>query len=71
MVVALKPNIRQWDSLMIPIGMAFFFYGTAAGKTLALYHIMWDMVHTFMQHKSLVESGNVEEEGVPANEVHR
>jgi hypothetical protein len=27
----------QWDSLMIPIGMAFFFYGTAAGKTIALY----------------------------------
>ncbi len=22
---------------------------------VALYHIMWDMVHTFMQHKSLVE----------------
>lgn len=27
----------QWDSLMIPIGMAFFFHGTVAGKTLALY----------------------------------
>lgn len=22
---------------------------------VALYHIMWDMVHTFLQHKSLVE----------------
>ncbi len=22
---------------------------------VALYHVMWDMVHTFMQHKSLVE----------------
>jgi hypothetical protein len=27
----------QWDSLMIPIGMAFFFHGTAAAKTIALY----------------------------------
>jgi hypothetical protein len=27
----------QWDNLMIPIGMAFFFHGSAAGKTLALY----------------------------------
>ncbi len=27
----------QWDSLLIPIGMAFFFHGTAAGKTVALY----------------------------------
>lgn len=27
----------QWDSLMIPIGMAFFFHGTVAAKTLALY----------------------------------
>ena len=27
---------------------------------VALYHIMWDMVHTFLQHKSLVE----EESGV-------
>jgi D-sedoheptulose 7-phosphate isomerase len=24
---------------------------------VALYHIMWDMVHTFLQHKSLVEEG--------------
>ena len=24
---------------------------------VALYHIMWDMVHTFLQHRSLVESG--------------
>lgn len=23
---------------------------------VALYHVMWDMVHTFLQHKSLVES---------------
>jgi D-sedoheptulose 7-phosphate isomerase len=23
---------------------------------VALYHIMWDMVHTFLQHRSLVES---------------
>ncbi len=27
----------QWDSLMIPIGMAFFFHSSPAGKTLALY----------------------------------
>jgi hypothetical protein len=27
----------QWDSLMIPIGMAFFFHSTAAGKVIALY----------------------------------
>jgi hypothetical protein len=27
----------QWDSLLVPIGMAFFFHGTAAAKTLALY----------------------------------
>ena len=27
----------QWDALLIPIGMAFFFHGTAAGKTVALY----------------------------------
>ena len=24
---------------------------------VALYHVMWDMVHTFLQHKSLVEGG--------------
>jgi D-sedoheptulose 7-phosphate isomerase len=24
---------------------------------VALYHIMWDMVHTFLQHRSLVEEG--------------
>ena len=24
---------------------------------VALYHITWDMVHTFLQHRSLVESG--------------
>jgi hypothetical protein len=34
---AFKLTDTQWDSLMIPIGMAFFFHGTAAGKTLALY----------------------------------
>jgi hypothetical protein len=34
---AFKLTDAQWDSLMIPIGMAFFFHGTAAGKTLALY----------------------------------
>lgn len=28
---------------------------------VALYHIMWDMVHTFLQHKSLVEGDNAEE----------
>ena len=27
----------MWDSLMIPIGMAFFFHNTPAGKTVALY----------------------------------
>lgn len=27
----------QWDSLLIPIGMAFFFHSTPAAKTLALY----------------------------------
>lgn len=27
----------QWDDLLIPIGMAFFFYGTPAEKMLALY----------------------------------
>ena len=27
----------QWDGLSIPIGMAFFFRGSPAGKTLALY----------------------------------
>jgi hypothetical protein len=27
----------QWDSLMIPIGMAFFFHSTHAGKVVALY----------------------------------
>lgn len=27
----------QWDSLMIPIGMAFFFHNTPAGKTVTLY----------------------------------
>jgi hypothetical protein len=27
----------QWESLMLPIGMAFFFYSTAAAKTIALY----------------------------------
>jgi len=27
----------QWDSLLIPIGMAFFFQSSTAGKTLALY----------------------------------
>jgi hypothetical protein len=27
----------QWESLMIPIGMAFFFHSSPAGKTLALY----------------------------------
>ncbi|MBC7929284.1 MAG: SIS domain-containing protein [Rubrivivax sp.] len=27
---------------------------------VALYHVMWDMVHTFMQHKSLVEEQEAE-----------
>lgn len=27
----------QWDSLMIPINMAFFFHSTAAGHVIALY----------------------------------
>jgi hypothetical protein len=27
----------QWESLMIPIGMAFFFHSSPAGKTVALY----------------------------------
>jgi hypothetical protein len=27
----------QWDGLMIPIGMAFFFHSSPVGKTLALY----------------------------------
>ncbi len=27
----------QWESLMIPIGMAFFFHSSPAGKTIALY----------------------------------
>lgn len=35
------PNFRltdaQWDGLSIPIGMAFFFQSSPAGKTLALY----------------------------------
>lgn len=25
---------------------------------VTLYHIVWDMVHTFLQHRSLVEEGN-------------
>jgi D-sedoheptulose 7-phosphate isomerase len=29
---------------------------------VALYHIMWDMVHTFLQHKSLVEEQSGEEQ---------
>lgn len=27
----------QWDSLLVPIGMAFFFHSTPAARTLALY----------------------------------
>jgi hypothetical protein len=27
----------EWDGLMIPIGMAFFFYSSTAGKTIAIY----------------------------------
>ena len=27
----------EWDGLMIPIGMAFFFYSSTAGKTVAIY----------------------------------
>src|ERR1700730_9865883 len=27
----------QWDSLMVPISMAFFFYSTPMGKVVALY----------------------------------
>jgi hypothetical protein len=27
----------QWESLMLPIGMAFFFHSTPAGKVVALY----------------------------------
>ena len=27
----------QWENLLIPIGMAFFFHSSPAGKTLALY----------------------------------
>ncbi len=27
----------QWESLMLPIGMAFFFHSSPTGKTLALY----------------------------------
>ena len=32
-----KLTDAQWDSLMIPIGMAFFFRSSAAAKTLAVY----------------------------------
>jgi D-sedoheptulose 7-phosphate isomerase len=31
---------------------------------VTLYHIMWDMVHTFMQHRSLVEEPLLKAEGV-------
>jgi hypothetical protein len=30
-------NDGQWEGLMIPINMAFFFYSSAAGKVVALY----------------------------------
>lgn len=32
-----KLTDSQWDSLMIPIGMAFFFRSSTAAKTLAIY----------------------------------
>ena len=39
--VRFLPDFRltdsKWESLMIPIGMAFFFYSSTAGKMLALY----------------------------------
>jgi hypothetical protein len=35
------PNFQltdsQWESLLIPIGMAFFFHSTAAGRVISLY----------------------------------
>lgn len=35
------PNFRlaeaQWDSLLIPVGMAFFFYSTPTGRMMAFY----------------------------------
>ena len=39
--VRFLPDFRltdsQWESLLIPIGMAFFFHSSPAGKTVALY----------------------------------
>ncbi len=32
-----KMSDAQWDSLMIPINMAFFFHSSAAGKVVSLY----------------------------------
>ena len=32
-----KLSDAQWESLMIPINMAFFFHSTAAGRVVALY----------------------------------
>jgi len=40
-LVRVLPNFQlsdqQWDSLLIPVGMAFFFYNTPAEKMLAFY----------------------------------
>ncbi len=39
--IGFLPDFRltnaQWESLMIPINMAFFFYSTPAGRVVALY----------------------------------
>jgi hypothetical protein len=39
--ICLLPDFRitdsQWDSLLIPIGLAFFFHSTPAGRVIAFY----------------------------------
>jgi hypothetical protein len=36
-LAAFKLDDGQWESLLLPIGMAFFFYSTSVSKTVALY----------------------------------
>jgi len=38
---------------------------------VALYHVMWDMVHALLQHRALVEAEEDEKGARAADEVHR
>jgi hypothetical protein len=68
----------QWESLMIPIGMAFFFYSTSAGKVVVIYpspagpieslldRVSWDEM---VQHNPVLREMEPDVEALLVNRV--